>query len=119
MAGSDPGRFVFFQLFNFDPSTPQADILGTIPQALFLMNSPLVSQLLNANSGTVLSKTLREYPDDMDALSEVYLRVLSREPADAELALCREHIASASTRQQAYEDILWSLLNSSEFLTKR
>jgi hypothetical protein len=119
LAGQDPGRFAFFQLFNFDPSTPQADIIGTVPQALFMMNSPLVAQLINGNAGTVLSKTLREYPDDLDALSEVYLRALSREPADDELAICREHIASATSRQQAYEDILWSLLNSSEFVTKR
>ncbi|MFV0445404.1 MAG: DUF1549 domain-containing protein [Planctomycetaceae bacterium] len=119
LAGSDPGRFVFFQLFNFDPSTPQSDILGTVPQALFMMNSPLISQLINGSFGTVLSQTLQQYPDDADALSEIYLRVLCREPADVELTICREHIASASSRQQAYEDILWSLLNSSEFVTKR
>ena len=119
LQGRDPGRFAFFQLFNYDPSTPQSDVLGTVPQALFMMNSPLLQQLINANAGTVLGQTLREYPDDVDALSELYLRVLSREPAEEELAICREHIADSSSRQQAYEDILWSLLNSSEFLTKR
>lgn len=119
LAGRDPGRFAFFQLFNFDPSTPQDEILGTIPQALFLMNSPLVQQFISANSGTVLAQLLREYPDDADALSELYLRVLSREPTHEEVVICREHISASSTRQQAYEDILWSLLNSSEFLTKR
>lgn len=119
LAGSDPGRFAFFQLFNFDPSLPQADILGTVPQALFMMNSPLVQQFISANSATVLGQTLQQYADDRDALSEVYLRVLSREPAADEVALCREHITASPTRQQAYEDILWSLLNSSEFLTKR
>jgi hypothetical protein len=119
LAGQDPGRFAFFQLFNFDPSTPQADILGTVPQALFMMNSPLVQQFITANSATVLGQTLGQYEDDADALSEVYLRVLSREPADEEVAICREHISATENRQQAYEDILWSLLNSSEFLTKR
>jgi hypothetical protein len=116
---SDPGRLAFFQLFNFDPSTPQDEILGTIPQALFLMNSPAVQQFLSANSGTVLTQILREFPEDDDALSELYLRVLSREPTAEEVAICREHIAAAATRPQAYEDILWSLLNSSEFLTRR
>ena len=119
VAGADPGRAVFFQLFNFDPSTPQADILGTIPQALFMMNSSLVQQHVAANGGSVLAQTLRKYPDDADALSEVYLRVLNREPTRDEEAICRDPIQSAASRQQAYEDILWSLLNSSEFLTKR
>lgn len=119
LAGRDPGRFAFFQLFNFDPSTPQDEILGTIPQALFLMNSPAVQQFISANSGTVLTQLLRAYPDDADALSELYLRVLSREPTAEEVSICREHIAASATRSQAYEDILWSLLNSSEFLIRR
>ena len=38
--GMDPGRVAFSQLFGFDPSTPQEDILGNVPQALFMMNSP-------------------------------------------------------------------------------
>lgn len=118
VTGLDAGRLAFFQHFNYDPSTPQEDIIGTVPQALFMMNSPLVQQFLSAGAGTVLGQTLRTYPDDRDALSEVYLRVLSREPTDDELAICLEHIAAGS-RQQAYEDILWSLLNSSEFLTRR
>jgi hypothetical protein len=49
----------------------------------------------------------------------LYLRTLNREPSEDELSICREHIRAAPTRQQAYEDILWSLLNSSEFVTKR
>ncbi len=115
----DPGRTAFFQLFNFDPSTPKDEILGNVPQALFMMNSPLLQGLINANGPTVLAQLLRDYPDDRDALSELYLRVLSREPSQSELAICREHLAAAQNRQAAYEDILWSLLNSSEFLTKR
>src|SRR5690606_22204732 len=33
----DAGRFAFGQLFNYDPSTPQIDLTGNIPQALFMM----------------------------------------------------------------------------------
>ncbi len=42
-APGDAGRIVFNQLFGFDPSTPQDDVMGTIPQALFLMNSPVTA----------------------------------------------------------------------------
>lgn len=115
----DPGRVAFFQLFNFDPSAPQADILGTVPQALFMMNSPLIQNYIAARSTTVLGQILQRYPDDADALSELYLRVLSREPTAEETTICNEYLLASGNRQSAYEDILWSLLNSSEFLTKR
>ncbi len=36
-------RAVFERLFGVDPSVPNDDVLGTIPQALFMMNSGLVN----------------------------------------------------------------------------
>ena len=36
-------RNVFNLTFGVDPSTPNEDILGTIPQALYFMNSPLIN----------------------------------------------------------------------------
>ena len=119
MQGVDPGRIAFFRLFNFDPSTPQDELLGNVPQALFMMNSTLLSALESGRGFTMLARTLRQYSDDNDALAELYLRTLSREPSDAETEICLEHLNTTGNRQEGFEDILWSLLNSSEFLTKR
>ena len=49
----------------------------------------------------------------------VYLRTLARRPTDRELARCREHIRTVGNRAEAFEDILWALINSTEFQTKR
>jgi hypothetical protein len=114
-----PGRVAFFGLFNFDPSTPQDEVLGNVPQALFLMNSSLLQNLISGYGRTALAQTLQRYPDDRDALSEIYLRTLSREPTDDEIQTCRDYIVVQPTRQQAFEDIQWCLLNSSEFVTRR
>ncbi len=113
------GRGAFAALFNYDPSTPQADLMGNIPQALFMMNSPVTNGAVKGRGNTVLARTLHEFSDDSAALSEVYLRVLSREPTEAEAEICRQHITETGNRTEAFEDIMWSLLNSSEFLTKR
>lgn len=113
------GRGLTAALFNFDPSTPQDELMGTIPQALFMMNSPITSGALSARRGGMLTRILQESPDDEAALHEVYLRVLSRDPTAAEMDICRRHIAEVGDRFEAFEDILWSLLNSSEFLTRR
>ncbi len=109
----------FNDLFGFDPSTPQADITGDVPQALFLMNSPQINALIQASGRTRLNQVLTKYPDDEDAVGELYLRVLAREPSEREQAICRKYIAKVDNRSEAFEDLLWSLLNSSEFLSKR
>jgi hypothetical protein len=117
--GGDPTRNMLAELFGYDPSTPQADLLGNVSQALFLMNSPQLAAAVTARPGSRLGNILRNYPDDADALSEIYLRVLCREPAEREVELFSEYRKSSSSREEAYEDLLWSLLNSTEFLTKR
>ena len=44
-AAMRPGglRLLFDRLFGVDPSVANEDVMGTIPQALFLMNGPIVN----------------------------------------------------------------------------
>ncbi len=118
-AGLDPTRLAFGQLFGFDPSTPQEDLLGNVPQALFMMNSPQLNTALNARGNTRLGLVLQKYSNDDDALNELYLLALTRNPTIAESEINNKYIRSMENRHEAFEDILWSLLNSTEFLSKR
>ncbi len=115
----DPGRTAFAELFGFDPSMPQEDIVGSIPQALFLMNSTQISGLIRANGDTRLGRILREYDDNEDALAELYVLTLSREPSAEETGIALDYINEVGSRTEAFEDLFWSLLNSSEFLSRR
>lgn len=112
-------RNQFHQLFGFDPSTSQEDITGNVPQSLFLMNSPLFRGAIAANGNTRLAKILHEQSEDRDALDEVYLLVLAREPSAKETEASLSYIKDVGQRNEAFEDIMWCLLNSSEFLSKR
>jgi len=112
-------RDAFNQVFGFDPSTQQDDITGNVPQALFLMNSPQIASQVRADGNTRLAELLRKYSDDSDALNELYLMVLAREPSKKELAICQSYLQQLGNRREAFEDLMWSLLNSSEFLSKR
>lgn len=112
-------RAAFALTFGYDPSTPQTDLTGTVPQALFLMNSPFVNSRVSAQGNTPLAKLLKTYSEDEDVLAELYLLVLAREPTENELTTCREYIAETGEREAAFEDIMWSLINSTEFRTKR
>jgi hypothetical protein len=105
--------------FSFDPSTKADDIEGSISQALILMNNPQINQKIKAQGTNMLGRILAANPDNNDALKVVYLRTLARRPTDRELARCNEHIKTVANRAEAYEDILWALINSTEFQMKR
>jgi len=112
-------RFAFAAVYGYDPSEPRDDVQASIPQALAMMNSPLINAAMRASAGTWLGRMLAKTPHDDDAIVEIYLKALAREPSERELATCREHVKQVDNRGEAYEDLLWSLLNSTEFLHRR
>jgi Protein of unknown function (DUF1549)/Protein of unknown function (DUF1553) len=119
--GPRPGgvRLLFDRLFGIDPSAANEDITGTIPQALFLMNSPLIHNRLQARPGTVLGDLLTTAPNERVALEALYLRVLSRHPTKQEIEICGRYLSSVGNVREGFEDIYWSLINTTEFLTRR
>ncbi len=111
------GRFQFNQSFGFDPSIRRDEVTGSIPQALSIMNSSLVNQAINGRStSTVLGKLLADTKDDEEVAVELYLRCLAREPNKQELVACVDHVRDTGDRAAAFEDILWALVNRTEFL---
>ena len=115
---NDP-KSQFTRLFGYDPSTPQDDITGTIPQSLFMMNSGIIEQLISTKGNGPLARITRKFSKDKDAISELYLLVFSREPSEKEIKICTEYLAKTENRNEAFEDIMWGLVNSSEFISKR
>ena len=112
-------RGQFSTLFTFDPSTTQDEITGDVPQALFMMNSSTINNMLGTNQNTKLAQIAKEFAKEKDAILELYLLTLSREPSKTEMQICQDYIQSTDSRNEALEDLMWSLLNSSEFITKR
>ena len=113
-------RAQFQQVFGFDPSEPRDEIAGAVSQALLLMNSPVLAKGMSlgtegaASSG--LAKIIADAHSDEEVFVELYLRCLGREPHAAELSTCRKHIVKVRDRREAFEDIIWALVNSTEFL---
>jgi len=105
--------------FDFDPSLDSDDVNGTIPQALFLMNNPVLNKHVLATKTSMLGRLLGECPDDAQAIDRLYLSVLARRPTDREASRCLAHIGASPARPEAFEDILWALINSTEFQRKR
>lgn len=109
-------RFQFDQVFGFDPSNPRDEMSGSIPQTLLLMNSPILNREINGSRrDTNLGKLLASTTDNEAVAVELYLMCLGREPNSKELATCLAHVKRTANRTEAFEDVLWALINSNEF----
>ena len=84
-------------------------------QALELIGGPLLSRKLAA-IGNRLGQLLEseQTPDQM--LQHLYWRALSRMPSPAARSKLLQYVRNAKDRRQAWEDVLWTMLNSQEFL---
>jgi hypothetical protein len=125
--GADKGRPMarpglegeFKRLFEFDPSLKADEVEGSIAQALMLMNNPAINGRLRAGGAAPLAKILSDNPRDEDAIKALYLHTLARKPTDSELDKCKAYIKNVGNRAEAFEDLQWALINSTEFQTKR
>jgi len=113
-------RAQFYGAFNYDPSSRRDEVTGTIPQALMLMNSFQINRYINGRiPGTTLARLLKENSSDESLVNALYVRSLTRPPADSELKRAVEYVKKCSSRTDACEDLLWALVNSTEFLHRR
>ncbi len=116
----DPGREEFARTFGFDPSTPRDELTGSIPEALFMMNSQLLSRIISTrDASSVITRISTSALAEEDIVSELYLNVLGREPSDGELSIALNYLQSEPELRSGMEDLLWVLLNSPEFFSRR
>ena len=103
-------REQFLNFFRVDDVDPQ-DYQAGIPQALRLMNSGQ----LNSTQG-VADKAMKAGGSDTNKIIEyLYVSVLSRPPTSAEITRMNDYVKKQGPPRSAYGDIVWALLNSSEF----
>jgi len=107
--------------FGNDPSFAPVDAPRTMSQALWMMNNEQLQKQIDASpeSGTMLAELLKSEAEDAAAVRKLYQRVLARDAKDREISLAVEHIKKLGDRQAAIEDLLWALVNSAEFTTRR
>lgn len=107
--------------FGYDPSLDKSEIERTMQQAMWLMNNEQLQKQINADpeSGTVLAQLLAAEKNDEAAVVQLFRTVLARTPSDKELKLSLQHVKKLDDRGKAFEDLLWSLVNTTEFTTRR
>ncbi|MDV6030538.1 MAG: DUF1553 domain-containing protein [Phycisphaera sp. RhM] len=91
----------------------------TLLQAVYLQNDPLVDQQLES-SGWLQEIQAREDAgvalDPKRLIETAWLRTVSRPPTENEVARAERHLAASSSTTKAMRDLLWSLINTKEFI---
>jgi hypothetical protein len=94
-----------------------------IPQVLMLMNGPLTADAVSVDRSRTLKGVIdAPFLDEASKLDALYLAVLTRYPTQTERDFLLDHVRIQSTpedRRTAYDEILWALLNSPEFVLCR
>jgi hypothetical protein len=86
-----------------------------LAQALHTLNGDTLAAKLRDPKGRI-ARLLKEQKPHEQVVEELYLATLSRFPTEAELAATRELKEEAANPADFYQDLLWALLNSKEFL---
>lgn len=88
---------------------------ANLAQSLHLLNSEEMQKKLSADNGRA-SKLAADTRSDEEKVRELYLIALSRPPHDNELGWAVEYLQNKENRREAYEDVVWTLVNSKEFM---
>jgi hypothetical protein len=88
---------------------------SNLAQALQLINGPTINDKVR-NPNNRIGRMLKEKTSEVEMLNDLYLSTLSRLPNPENVKVALEHVARASDKRKAWEDIQWALLNAKEFL---
>ena len=120
----------FLPLFGRPDNTSACECERTedanLAQSLHLLNSPHIQEKLTAGKARAALLAADPERPHQDKIRELYHRAYARDPDQDELAVAYRHIegkeksatgeGAETGRRQAYEDILWALINTKEFL---
>jgi Protein of unknown function (DUF1549)/Protein of unknown function (DUF1553) len=109
--GGGTPRDGFINFFRVEDSNP-LEYQNGIPQALRMMNSPFTNR-----AEATAAQITRGAKTPAEAIEQIYLTALSRRPTAMEVDRLTKYIGRpGTTARVAHGDILWALLNSSEFV---
>ena len=88
---------------------------GNLAQALQLINGPTVNEKVK-NPANRLGALLGAKLTDRQILDDLYTVALSRKADADEAKAALAHVNKNADRRKAWEDVLWAILNTREFL---
>ena len=86
-----------------------------LSQVLHFANGTALHEKITAATGR-LATSLKANKTDDELLEELYLTALARLPTKEEAATVREVLAESKSREEAWQDVMWAVVNCAEFM---
>ncbi|MDG1897447.1 MAG: DUF1549 and DUF1553 domain-containing protein [Fuerstiella sp.] len=101
-----------------------------LSQSLHLINSDAMHRILSASDGRAVKSSRDKDADNQTKVTELYQLALSRDPTDSEVSVALAHLQKKQERsaedpkvlssdqaaREGWEDIIWVVVNTKEFL---
>ncbi len=87
----------------------------SLGQALHGLNGEIIAEKISHKDGRI-AKLLKDERPAPEIISQVYLAALCRPASAAELETLQTFLAEAPSPQEFYQDLLWALINSKQFM---
>lgn len=107
----------YAQLSSDDERMQSDSFTGSIDQALMILNGEVTRRLGGSLNGSLVFAVMRDHKEVPDRINALYLSVLARKPAEAEYLVARAIVDKAANANEAYEDIFFALISTTEFAT--
>jgi len=115
--GDHRANSYFLKTFGLCPrdsvNVSETRLEPTLAQALHLLNGDTIEGKLSRS--TVIAGMLKTGRKPEEILDELFIRAFSRKPSEPEKKRLLPLVAANATDRKAYDDVLWALLNSTEF----
>ena len=92
---------------------------ANLAQSLHLLNSTDIQGKLSSSAGRCQKLALDKQRTDKEKVTELYYAAFARPPRKAELTLILKYLNRKKNKRHGFEDVLWALLNTKEFLFVR
>jgi hypothetical protein len=89
---------------------------ANLAQSLHLLNSNEIQGKLTNGSGLAAKLSQEKDMENGAKIRQLYMLAFSREPSAEEIAVATAHIEKSENPKLAFEDIVWALINTKEFL---
>ncbi len=93
----------------------ERDSNASVMQVLTLANHPRLRQKIADDKGQV-ARILKANSEESRRIEEVFLCTLCRPPTDAEREACSSYLRESASPAEGLRGVMWSLLNTREFL---
>ncbi|WP_437229113.1 DUF1549 domain-containing protein [Planctomicrobium sp. SH661] len=108
----------FLRIFGGNEDDEPTLFSGSIPQALLMMNGPLVQKAISAEKGSYVHAVLSDprHRNDASRMEALFVASLGRSPTRSEISQLQKMMKAQRDPLTAYQDLYWALLNSNEFI---